>query len=296
MRVLITGAAGMLGTDLVPLLKKEHEVVAADIGDFDITDQFSTASAVAGSEAGAVIHCAAYTDVERAETDREAAHEVNALGSRNIAAGCREAGVRLYLVSTDFVFDGLKGAPYTETDTPNPLSEYGRTKLEGENLARAELGANLSVVRTAWLYGAAGESFLTKLLQFAYRSNVVKVVDDQRGSPTWTVELAACLARMLAAGAASTVYHTAGAGSCSRFELAVEWFRLLGLDQVKVEPVSSGAFPSKVRRPMDGTLAGEALERDGIVGLAPWRDALERFAAASGRQILEKYWKGGCKS
>lgn len=292
MRVLVTGAAGMLGTDLVPLLGKEHSVAAVDLADFDITDSASTATAVTGSGAEAVIHCAAFTDVEKAETGREAAWAVNAIGSRNVAAACRKIGARLYLISTDFVFDGGKGAPYVESDSPNPLSEYGRSKLEGEKLAREQLGELLSVVRTAWLYGAAGENFLTKLLQFATGGNTVKVVDDQYGSPTWTVALAECLVRMLQVGAALPLYHAACAGRCSRFELAREWFKLLELDNIEVEPVSSGTFPSAVKRPADSSMAGAALERSGIEGLPPWHEALKRFAGLEGKELAKQVMGG----
>jgi dTDP-4-dehydrorhamnose reductase len=292
MRVLVTGAAGMLGGDLVPLLNKEHTVAGVDVGDFDITDSVATFKAVSDSRAEAVIHCAAFTDVERAETEREAALAVNATGSRNIARGCRECGARLYLISTDFVFDGSKGSPYVESDQPNPLSEYGRGKLEGEKLARQELGGMLSVVRTAWLYGAAGDNFLTKLLQFAARGNPVRVVDDQYGSPTWTVALAECLARMLRAQAASPVYHAACAGSCSRFEMAVEWFRLLGLDSVEVVPVSSSAFPSAVSRPENSSMTGAALVSEGIEVVQPWREALARFAEAGGKEKVQRIMGG----
>ncbi len=292
MRVMVTGAAGMLGADLSRLLRSGHSVVAADLEDFDITDPVAAAGAVGDCAAQVVIHCAAFTDVEKAETHREAALAVNALGSRNIAAACRATGARLYLISTDFVFDGLKGSPYLESDRPNPLSQYGQGKLEGERLARRELGEMLSVVRTAWLYGGGGENFLTKLLRFAARGNTVRVVDDQYGSPTWTVALAECLARMLKAGAASPIYHAACGGRCSRFELAREWFNLLGLDNIELEPVGSDAFPSAVSRPVDSTLAGVALEREGIGGLPPWREALGRFANSGGRELAKQILGG----
>ncbi len=292
MRVLVTGAAGMLGTDLVPLLGKEHSVAAVDLADFDITDSIATSTAVTGSGAEAVIHCAAFTDVEKAETGREAARAVNAIGSRNVAAACRKIGARLYLISTDFVFDGGKGTPYVESDSPNPLSEYGRGKLEGEKMAREQLGEKLSVVRTAWLYGAAGENFLTKLLKFAAGGNTVKVVDDQFGSPTWTVALAECLVRMLNAEAALPLYHAACEGRCSRLELAREWFKLLELDKIEVEPVSSGTFSSAVKRPADSSLAGTALERGGIEGLPPWREALKRFAGLEGKELAKQVMGG----
>ncbi len=292
MRVMVTGAAGMLGADLSALLRSGHTVVAVDIADFDITDPVASAAAVRDSGAQAVIHCAAFTDVEKAETHGEAALAVNARGSRNIAAGCRKTGARLYLISTDFVFDGLKGSPYVESDRPNPLSQYGRSKLEGEQLARRELGEKLSVVRTAWLYGGSGENFLTKLLRFAARGNTVRVVDDQYGSPTWTVALAECLARMLKAGAASPLYHAACTGRCARFEMAREWFRLLDLDSIELEPVGSDTFPSAVSRPVDSTMAGDALEREGIGGLPPWREALGRFANNGGKELAKQILGG----
>jgi dTDP-4-dehydrorhamnose reductase len=282
----------MLGRDLTGLLARNHQVAGVDVGDFDITDRQATADALAAAVPEVVIHCAAYTDVEKAETDCDRVYAVNAAGSENIARACREIGARLYLVSTDFVFDGAKDAPYVESDIPNPLCQYGRSKFEGETRAARVLGSKLSVVRAAWLYGAAGESFLTKLVRLARDREVLKVVDDQRGSPTWTMELAACLARLVESGAGRPVYHASCAGECSRYELAVEWFALLGIDSVRLEPVSSGEFPTSAERPANSALANENLEKDGIEPPAPWRQALARFADEGGREIAAKLMEG----
>ena len=290
--MLVTGAAGMLGRDLTALLRVNHRVVAADLEDFDITGRRATVDAVKASQAPAVVHCAAYTDVDGAETDSERALAVNAAGAANVAAGCRETGARLYLISTDFVFDGGKGAPYVESDQPNPSSAYGRSKLEGERLAREELSEKLTVVRTAWLYGAYGEHFLTRLVRLVRGRDRLCVVDDQVGSPTWTGELAACLVRMLDAGADGPLYHAAGGGSCTRFEWAKAWFSLAGLEHVRLEPVGSDKFPAPARRPVSSALASERLERDGITPPARWRDGLEAYARAGGLEKVKKILDG----
>lgn len=292
MKVLVTGVGGMLGKDLTGILNREHQVTGVDIADFDITDREAVRAAVKAAAPDAVIHCAAYTDVEKAETDTDRAYAVNSKGSEHIARACKEFGARLYLIGTDFVFDGTKGAAYVESDMPIPLSEYGRSKFEGETRARRVLGEKLTIVRTAWLYGAGGENFLTKLVRLARGQDVLKVVDDQVGSPTWTVELAGCLARLLAAGARRPVYHAACAGACSRIELAREWLGLVGLNSVGLEAVGSGEFPSVVQRPANSSLASENLVLDGITPLAPWREALVRFADMGGREIAAKLLEG----
>ena len=292
MKVLVTGAKGMLGRDLTGVLQREHQVTGVDIADFDIANRAEVLSTLQAAAPEVVIHCAAYTDVEKAETDVDRAYAVNADGSEHIARACRKIGARLYLISTDFVFDGTKGAPYVEADLPIPLSEYGRSKFEGETRARRVLGEKLKIVRTAWLYGAGGENFLTKLVRFSRGQDKLKVVNDQVGSPTWTVELAECLARMLAAGIQRPVYHAACAGACSRFELAREWLTLVGLVNIRLEPVGSAEFPSAAQRPANSSLASENFVLDGITPPAPWREALARFADSGGREIAAKLLEG----
>ena len=291
MKVLVTGSLGMLGRARAGLLVPDHRTIAADIDDFDITDRRETLRFVLETRPQVIVHTAAYTDVDGAERNPKAAMLVNAAGSANVAVAAREVEARLVLVSTDFVFDGEKNGPYTESDWPNPLNQYGRSKLAGEELAAAAL-ISLTVVRTAWLYGTGGQSFLSRILKAAGKKKKLRVVTDVLGSPTWTSDLADGIVRLIESGPGDGVYHLAGGGSCSRYELAVEWFRLLGLEDVTVEKATSGEFPAAARRPANSALTSERLEAEGIPPLRTWPEALREFASAEGESMLEKWWKG----
>lgn len=286
MRALVTGAAGMLGRDLVPCLEREgHAVTAVDVDRMDITDRDAVFSVFRAENPEVVIHAAAYTDVERAERDSETAFRVNAEGAGNVAAACAASGARMIMIGTDFVFDGSGSGPYMESDRPAPLNVYGSSKLRGEELAR-EVLPGLTVVRTAWLYGGGGENFLTRILRAARGRDSLGVVSDEVGSPTWTADLSGLIARLVVREAAGPLYHAAGAGSCSRFELARELFELLGINEVRLRPVASSSFSSLVRRPSNSALGSECLERDGLSPLRPWRQALADFADVNERVLL----------
>ncbi len=287
MRILITGASGMLGTDLLRGLEREHRVLGLDYGECDITVEETVRALLLAERPELVIHAAAYTNVEAAETDRERAFSVNVHGSATVARGCRLVGARMVMVSTDFVFDGAKGAPYLESDRPEPVNAYGLSKLEGEQAARAELGDSLTVVRTSWLYGAAGDNFLSRILRASLGRERLGVVDDEFGSPTWTVDLTGALARMIERGVAGPLFHLAGGGCCSRFELAGELFSLLGVDHCRLERVSIRDFRSPVRRPANSALASERLAAAGIAPLRHWREALAEYVDSH----LRRWWR-----
>ena len=277
MRILVTGAAGMLGRDLVVGLAAGHEVRGVDLDEIDITDSAAVGRLIDNSAPELVIHAAAYTDVERAESEPDRAMEVNGQGAANMAEACAAAGTRMILISTDFVFDGAVSRLYRESDPVNPLNAYGRSKLEGELLARKAL-PSLTVLRTAWLYGAHGDSFLKKILGASAGKKSLQVVADQRGSPTWTVDLAATIGRMIDRDIRGLLYHAAGAGSCTRFELAEELFAVLGITHCKLEPAASESFPSPVKRPANSALDCQRLRQEGIEPPRPWREALKDFA------------------
>ena len=277
MRVLVTGAAGMLGQDLVAVLSAGHQVRGVDIDEVDITDSAAVERLIDKSAPELVIHAAAYTDVERAESEPDRAMEVNAQGAANVAAACAATGARMILISTDFVFDGAIGRPYRETDPVNPINVYGRSKLQGELLAREAL-PSLTVLRTAWLYGAHGDNFLKKILRVAAGNKSIRVITDQRGSPTYAVDLAATIGRMIARDFQDRLYHAAGAGSCSRYELAVELFAVLGITDCELEPVTSESLPFPVKRPANSALDCERLRKEGIEPPRPWKEALKDFA------------------
>jgi len=278
MKILVTGAAGMLGRDLVAELSAGHEVLGVDIDEVDVTDAAAVEKLIGAWAPELVIHAAAFTDVERAEKEPARAMQVNGQGAANVAAACAAAGAGMILISTDFVFDGTAGRPYRESDPVNPVNVYGRSKLEGEKLARSAL-PSVTVLRTAWLYGAHGDDFLKKILRAAAGKKRIEVVTDEKGSPTYAADLAATIRRMIARDFRGLLYHAAGAGTCSRYELAAELFAILGISGCKLEPVTSGKFPSAVKRPANSALACECLRQEGIEPPRPWREALRDFAS-----------------
>jgi len=283
-RYLIAGASGMLGTATRRVLvARGVEFLAPDETEFDITDDRAVAGVtgrfgamLAEGEDGVLLNAAAYTNVERAEEDAERAFAVNEHGARVLARAARDAGLRFVHVSTDFVFDGTKVGAYTEADEPNPLSVYGASKLAGE-VAVAQADPDALVVRTAWVFGPGGVNFPTKILDLAQRMPVLRVVTDEIGSPTYTLDLAAGIIGLVDARARG-VFHLANAGSCSRFELAEEVLRLAGLNPT-LEPVLTGEFPSKAARPANSVLDCSKAAALGVT-MPSWRDALARFAAS----------------
>lgn len=281
--LLVAGASGMLGTALRQVLPESgHRLCAPSEADLDITDA-AQARDVLGRFAeqlpaglrGVVVNAAAYTDVERAEDEPARARLVNATGAGILASAAREAGLAFVHVSTDFVFDGRKTGPYVESDEPNPLSVYGVTKLEGE-CAVAEAYPDALVVRTAWLFGSGGASFPAKILAAARTRDRLQVVTDEVGSPTYTIDLARGIAA-LADARASGLYHLAGAGWCSRFELAEEVVGLAGLT-TPIDQVTSDEFPTKAARPANSVLDCSKAAARGVT-MRDWRESLAEFVA-----------------
>lgn len=277
MRILLAGAAGQLGQALGPALAA-HEVVACDHGRLDIADLGAVRRAVEAARPDLVLNAAAFTEVDRAESEPEPAYCGNALGPRNLALASAERGVPVVHVSTDYVFDGLATRPYHEYDRPNPLSIYGASKLAGE-VAVQTLNPRHYVVRTAWLYHQVGRNFPRTILALAARQPAVRVVSDQYGSPTYAPHLAAAIARLIETGAYGT-YHLAGHGSTSWFGFTRALFRRLGID-TPVEPVSTAEFPRPAPRPRYSVLA--TLQQPRIV-LPPWEEGLAEFARGIGNR------------
>jgi dTDP-4-dehydrorhamnose reductase len=271
----------MLGTALQTVLSARGARFDAPAeGGFDITDAAQVAVRVRDfahlletDERGVLINAAAYTNVERAEDDETTAYAVNDTGAANLARAARDAGIGLVHVSTDFIFDGAKTGAYNEQDEPNPLSVYGASKLAGE---RSVLEADPSalIVRTAWVYGPAGVNFPVKILTAAREGRALKGVTDEVGSPTYTLDLAAGLLDLEDAGATG-LFHLAGAGSCSRYELACEVLKLARLD-VAVEPVLSGSFTVRAARPANSVLDCTKASVLGVM-MPTWEDGLRRF-------------------
>lgn len=277
--LLIAGANGMLGHALQIVGGQRGLSFFAPVeSEFDITSVADVARVVrAFAELhpdGVLINAAAYTNVERAEDDPETAFAVNRTGARLLAAAAARAGLPFVHVSTDFVFDGTKDGAYTEDDAPNPLSVYGVSKLAGERVVHSANPTAL-IVRTAWVFGPYGTNFPTKILERAAGSIAVTVVNDEVGSPTYTLDLAAGILDLLEARARG-VFHLAGSGSCTRDEMAREILRLAGLERVKVIAVPSSTFPTKAARPANSVLDCSKAAALGVT-MPDWHDALARF-------------------
>jgi dTDP-4-dehydrorhamnose reductase len=271
MRVLVTGAAGMLGHKVVAEARQRgHEVVAADLAEFDLTDAAATRAFVAGARPDAVVNCAAYTNVDAAEEHEDVARVVNADGAGNVAAAAAEAGARIVHVSTDYVFDGEHDTPWVESDPVAPLGAYGRTKLAGER-ALAAAAPEHAIVRTAWLFGVGGPNFVDTMLRLGGERDEVSVVTDEIGCPTWTGHLAPALVDVAERRGSVGVFHAAGGGRCSWNELASETFARAGV-ACRVLPTTAAAFARAAPRPAWSVLASE---RDDAVSLPPWQEGLQ---------------------
>ncbi len=282
MKWLVVGASGMLGQDLVVLLRERREDVrTADRGavgitdTLDITDARACLDVVAGVDV--VVNCAAYTAVDDAEQHEATAFGVNAIGAGNLARAAHRSGARIVQVSTDYVFDGTADTPYGEDDVLAPQSAYGRTKGAGEWAVRAECPDHL-VVRTAWLYGAAGACFPKTIARIAAERAGIDVVDDQVGQPTWTEDLADLILRLVLARVPSGTYHGTSSGAVSWYGFAKEIVAAAGLDPTIVRPTTSAAFVRPAPRPAYSVLGHAALDSIGVRPIGSWE---ERWIAAS---------------
>ena len=273
MKVLVTGARGMLGTDLCAELSRKHEVLAFDLAEADLTRPESV-DILAAQRPAAVVHAAAFANVDGCERDPDAAYAVNALGTRHAALACQRLGVPLLYISTDFVFDGAQREPYYEWDRTNPLGHYGRSKLAGETIVR-ELLPKSFIVRTSWLFGRHGRNFISTILKKARETGQVKVVDDQTGSPTYTADLSAAIARLIATPHYGT-YHLTNSGSCTWHGLAAEAIRAAGI-KAEAVPIRSDEFPTPTRRPAYSVLRNFCWERTFGQPLRPWQEAVKDY-------------------
>lgn len=285
MKVLVTGANGMLGQDLCPILEDIGcFVIPTDYDTLDITDKEAVDNAITSSHPDLIIHCAAYTNVDKAESDIDGARQLNVYGTENVARAAGKIGATMVYISTDYVFDGDKkgsGADgaYLPSDVPNPENVYGLTKFEGENAVK-KYCEKYYIARTAWLYGLNGRNFVETMLALAGANNStaqalagadkkeLKVVDDQVGSPTWTVDLVQGILKIL--NKPYGVYHLSGAGKTSWYGFAKEIFKLSGLD-VNLKPCTTEEFPRPAKRPHYSVI--ENTEETGEL-LRPWQEAL----------------------
>jgi dTDP-4-dehydrorhamnose reductase len=275
-KVLVTGAAGQLGQDLVSAFDG-WDVVAADHHALDVSDRDAVLGAITGLAPDAVVHAAAWTAVDACESDHDRAWRVNALGCRHVADGCRQAGAHLCAISTDYVFDGASPLPYTEWDPPNPMSVYGRSKLAGEREITMLL-PGAAIVRTSWLCGAGGPNFVKTMLRLAAGDGEVTVVDDQHGCPTFTEDLAG-MVRLLVAARHAGVYHVTNQGPTTWWGFARDVFAAAGADPARVVaiPTSRLVPPRPAPRPANSVLDNAALRLSGARLLADHHEPLERL-------------------
>jgi dTDP-4-dehydrorhamnose reductase len=274
MKLLVTGAAGMLGRDVMLAAGNAgHDVVGFGRAELDVTDPEALTRKLDLERPDVVINCAAWTDVDGAEAAEEAAFAVNGTGAGNVAAAAAEVGAGVVYVSSDYIFDGAKGAPYVESDQPAPLSAYGRTKLAGEE---ATVAANKRhfVVRSAWLFGVGGPNFVETMLRLAGSGNEVLVVRDQVGAPTYTWHLAYGIVRLIE-GIEFGVHHMAAAGQCSWYEFAREIFEQAKVE-CKVLSITTEEFGRPAPRPPFSALTSQ---REHAIRLPTWQDGLAGYLA-----------------
>jgi dTDP-4-dehydrorhamnose reductase len=284
-RWLVTGAGGAVGTDVVGVLKMYGEnVVGCDRAALDVTSADSVQETLDDARPDIVVNCAAYTAVDAAESDEEAAFLVNADGPDLLARWCMNHRARLVHVSTDYVFAGRASSPYDEDTPVAPRSAYGRSKAAGERAVLSS-GADGFVVRTAWIYGAVGGNFVKTMTRLARERETVSVVDDQVGSPTWSLHLARGLVALGISDATPGIYHCTSAGEASWFVFARAVFAELGLDPARVEPTTTDAFPRPAHRPAYSVLSSRRWHAAGLPEMAHWRDALHEAFVAVGEEF-----------
>ncbi|MBY0009534.1 dTDP-4-dehydrorhamnose reductase [Paenibacillus typhae] len=281
MKVLVTGSAGQLGQDLVLLLQKQgHEVLGCDRQEMDITNLEQCMDIIGGFGPDAVIHCAAHTAVDAAETDVDAAYLINATGSRNVALAAERAGAKLVYISTDYVFDGMGTKPYHEYDNTDPQSIYGKSKRAGEILVQS-LSSKFFIVRTSWVYGKYGNNFVKTMLKLGQEKPLLQVVNDQKGSPTYTVDLARFLLELIQTEKYG-VYHASNSEACTWYEFTQAIFTeaedILGLKfTARLEPCGTEQFPRPAPRPHYSVMEHLSIRTNGFEDIRPWREGLRDF-------------------
>ena len=280
MKVFVAGASGMLASDLIPLLRGSHKVIAGDLPDFDITDRNGVYMILRELNPDAVINCAAYTSVDKAEEEADSAYAVNCRGAENLAVACRRINSRLIHISTDYVFDGKKNRPYLEDDTPNPQTVYGGSKLAGENLIK-DIMDDYVIIRTSWLYGQFGGNFVKTIFKLAMEREILNVVFDQTGTPTYTKDLSSAIKNLLIKDV-SGVYHFSNEGVCSWYDFAYDILQQMKNKRIPVKvkkllPVLSVEYPTPAARPFYSVLDKTRYKKTTLEEIPSWRDGLDRY-------------------
>lgn len=279
MKVVVTGAAGQLGTDVMMRLQSLGiNAVGVGRGDLDITDEAAVLAFMQKEKPNGVIHCAAYTAVDKAESEREACYAVNVAGTGFVAKGCEQCGAKLIYISSDYVFGGKGNTPYETDGEKSPLNYYGQTKLLGEREATAHCSRTF-IVRTSWVFGINGRNFVRSMLWLGSRKETINVVADQIGSPTFTPDLAALLCEMVQTERYG-VYHASNEGFCSWAEFAAAIMAQAHLP-ARIVPIPSSQYPCDAVRPLNSRLSKRSLTDAGFSLLPSWQDALTRYLAAA---------------
>lgn len=275
MKVLVTGANGQLGYDVVKRLKKNNiECLETDKNNLDITKKKQVKEIITKFKPNVVIHCAAYTSVDRAEDEKEICFKVNVLGTKNVAEVCKEIDAKLVYISTDYVFDGEGNRPFEVTDKPNPINYYGLTKYQGE-LEVQKLLRKYFIVRSSWIFGKNGNNFVKTMLGLGKERGEMSIVADQIGSPSYTFDLAKLLSEIIETEKYG-VYHATNEGYCSWFEFACEIFMQAGMN-VRLWPIRAEEYPTKVKRPRNSRLSKEILNSTRNEKLRDWKLALRDY-------------------
>jgi len=265
----------MLGTDLMEETVSRHQLMGVDRNELDIKDRGQCARIVDEYRPAAVINAAALTQVDYCESHQEEAFRINGEGAGNLASAAAAVGALMVHYSTDYVFDGSKPEAYEEEDAPAPRSIYGRSKLLAEKLVREICPAH-AILRTSWLFGRNGTNFIRTIVDAARRGQELRVVNDQRGSPTFSLDLARCTLRMIESECRG-LYHVTNGGSCTWYELTAYVLAGIGLPDARLTPVSTEEFPRPAPRPANSVLANSRLAREGLLPMRPWRDAVREY-------------------
>ncbi|MEC1769905.1 dTDP-4-dehydrorhamnose reductase [Schinkia azotoformans] len=282
MKVLVTGAKGQLGTDLVLLLESlGYKTFGLGKSELDITNELEVKRKITDINPDIVIHCAAYTNVDKAEADRDSAFLINGIGTRNVVLASESIHSKLIYISTDYVFDGSSSTPYHEFSPVSPLNVYGQSKLAGESYVR-DFHSRFFIVRTSWVFGAEGDNFVKKMLKLYHTTEQLTVINDQVGCPTYTVDLAMSIVELMISDKYG-IYHISNTGSCSWFEFAKEIFRQSNI-QANLKPCTTEELSRPAKRPMYSVMDHVGLRINSFSILPHWQDALNRFLIQIGRK------------
>ncbi|MGM0880084.1 MAG: dTDP-4-dehydrorhamnose reductase [Bacillota bacterium] len=275
MKVLVTGASGQLGKDMVEyLLAAGYDALGFGRGELDVTNYEQVNKLINETKPDVIIHTAAYTKVDLAETEVDVSYEINAYGTRNLAVAAEKIGAKLVYVSTDYVFNGEGNEPYDEFQETRPINVYGKSKLAGEQYVQ-QFHSQYFIVRTSWVYGKHGNNFVKTMLKLAQERDSLSVVSDQVGCPTYTRDLAACITDLIGTEKYG-IYHVSNSGNCSWYEFAKSIFELSG-SKVDVRPITTDEFPRPAKRPSYSVFQHKALARNGFQEMRHWKDALADF-------------------